>query len=254
MIERMKAGGGADQWTVLRLPAVAEEPSEDYPDPDPLGRAPGEALWPSDWPRQALDRIRANTTPPRNWFALYQQRPTPDEGEMFVPDRIMLRDNFNTSDVVVWVRAWDLAGSEDGDWTVGVLMGRTREKRIVVGHVRRLRGRPEIVMDAIKEQARADTVKVKIVLPVDPGQAGKAQQTYFTKELSGYRLDFSPESGDKETRAEPFAAQVNGHQVEMMVGDWNAAYKEELRSFPNGKCASCKRLIYKKEFREQDIG
>lgn len=39
----------------------------------------------------------------------------------------------------------------------------------------------------------------------------------------------------KQTRAEPFAVQVNNHNVEMIVGDWNATYKEELRSFPNGK-------------------
>lgn len=85
LIERMKAG--ADNWTVVRLTAIAEAPDDLYPDPDPLGRKPGEALWPSAYPVAALDRIRANTLP-RYWSALYQQRPTPDEGEMFVPDRM----------------------------------------------------------------------------------------------------------------------------------------------------------------------
>jgi hypothetical protein len=143
LIERMKAGGDADQWTIVRLPAVAEAPTPEYPEPDPLGRQPGEPPWPSDWPIKALDRIRANTVPTRNWFALYQQKPTPDEGEMFTPDRIALRGEFNTSDVVVWVRGWDLAATVDGDWTVGVLMGKTRDKKIVVANVRRLRGRPD---------------------------------------------------------------------------------------------------------------
>jgi len=55
-------------------------------------------------------------------------------------------------------------------------------------------------------------------------------------------LDFSPESGmkggaglGKQTRAKPFAVQVNNHNVELIVGDWNAAYREELRAFPYGK-------------------
>ena len=139
LIERMKAG--ADNWTIVRLPAIAEAPSEEYPEPDALGRKPGEALWPSHYPVAALDRIRANTLA-RNWSALYQQRPTPDEGEMFVPERITVRRRVD--DVVLWVRAWDLAGSKDGDWTVGVLMGRTASGTIVIGNVNRMRGRPNV--------------------------------------------------------------------------------------------------------------
>ncbi len=243
LIERMKAGDGADQWTIVRLPAIAEEPTKEYPEPDPLGRKPGEALWPASYPIKSLDRIRANTQPPRNWFALYQQRPTPDEGAMFMPDKITVRKDMNTSDVVVWVRAWDLAASLDGDWTAGVLLGRTRSGKVVVGGVRRLRGRPEAVSEAIAAQARLDTVKVKIALPVDPGQAGLAQKEAFVKLLNGFRVDFSPESGDKETRAARFAVQVNNNNVEMIEDTWNAAYREELRSFPNGKYVQgCPRL------------
>jgi hypothetical protein len=39
LIERMKAGGDADQWTIVKLPAIAEED-------DPLGREVGQPLWP----------------------------------------------------------------------------------------------------------------------------------------------------------------------------------------------------------------
>ncbi len=123
----------------------------------------------------------------------------------------------------------------DGDWTAGVLRAATRSGKVVIGHVRRLRGRPEAVSDAIAAQARLDTVKVKIALPVDPGQAGIAQKDAFVKLLNGFRLDFSPESGEKETRAEPFAVQVSNGNVDMMEGEWNAAYVEELRRFPDGK-------------------
>jgi predicted phage terminase large subunit-like protein len=72
-------------------------------------------------------------------------------------------------------------------------------------------------------------------MPQDPGQAGVAQMEFYSRELDGYRVEFSSESGEKVTRAEPFAVQVNNRNVEMLIGDWNAAYREELRSFPNGK-------------------
>jgi hypothetical protein len=62
-----------DEWTVLDLPAVAL--SED----DPLGRQPGEALWPSRYNLTDLDRIRKGVGE-RVWWALYQQQPRPLEG------------------------------------------------------------------------------------------------------------------------------------------------------------------------------
>lgn len=55
------------QWTVLSMPALNEQ---------------GEALWPEWYPVSALERIKA-TVGPREWSALYQQRPQPDEGTFF---------------------------------------------------------------------------------------------------------------------------------------------------------------------------
>lgn len=52
----------------LRLPAIAE-------DDDPLGRSPGEALWPERWPIEALER-RRKATDVYWWNSLYQQRPS----------------------------------------------------------------------------------------------------------------------------------------------------------------------------------
>ena len=66
-------------------------------------------------------------------------------------------------------------------------------------------------------------------------QAGKSQAKSFIKMLSGYAVKAETVSGDKATRAAPFAAQVNVGNVRMLKGDWNKAYIEELRNFPNGK-------------------
>jgi predicted phage terminase large subunit-like protein len=68
----------SEGWQVLSLPAVAE-------DCDPLGRAIGEALWPDDYPLEALARIKEQSGS-REWSALYQQQPTPEEGSIFKID------------------------------------------------------------------------------------------------------------------------------------------------------------------------
>ena len=54
----------------LRLPAIAEAD-------DPLGRLPGEALWPGRWPIERLDRLRLEKDS-HWWHALYQQQPAGD--------------------------------------------------------------------------------------------------------------------------------------------------------------------------------
>ena len=56
-----------DHWRHISLPALAE-------DNDPLGRAPGEALCPERYPREALLKIR-KAVGAAVWQALYQQEP-----------------------------------------------------------------------------------------------------------------------------------------------------------------------------------
>jgi phage terminase large subunit-like protein len=105
------------------------------------------------------------------------QNPVPEEGELFSPDMIGVK--VTAEDVFMWVRAWDLAGSVEGDWTVGVLMGKTRKGSYVVGDIVRFRGRPDTVRDRIVETARMDTKRIKISMPQDPGQAGIHQMEFY---------------------------------------------------------------------------
>jgi hypothetical protein len=53
--------------------------------------------------------------------------------------------------------------------------------------------------------------------------------------LAGYNISSSPETGDKQLRARPFAAQCNVGNVSLAGGGWVDAYRDELRSFPHGK-------------------
>ena len=53
--------------------------------------------------------------------------------------------------------------------------------------------------------------------------------------LAGYDVIAKPESGSKETRAEPVAAQWQAGNFDIVVGDWNEAYLSQLESFPMSK-------------------
>jgi hypothetical protein len=72
LIEEEKGG---EKWVRVTLPAIAE--SDDI-----LGRKPGEPLWPEWYTLKLLEQFRM-TTGPREWSALYQQKPVADEGAYF---------------------------------------------------------------------------------------------------------------------------------------------------------------------------
>lgn len=220
---------GGDKWDVVELPALADSPN------DALGRHEGDALWPARYPLPALRRIR-DTLGPREWSALYQQKPTEAEGNLFKVASIPYLDAA-PSGVTDIVRRWDLAatkdtGGNDPDWTVGVKMGRMDAGRYVILDVIRLRGGPQDVQQAIVNTAHADGYDVRVVIPEDPGQAGKMQSAYLVGLLPGYTVQAVRETGDKATRAAPFAAQLNVGNVSFVRGVWNDALREELRAFP----------------------
>ncbi len=212
------------QWTVLCIQAKCETET------DPLGRQIGDYLWPEWFDRKHWSQFEGS---PRTWNSMFQQRPAPLEGALFKPDKISV-----VAAVPIgtrFVRGWDLAATQDdGAYTAGVKFGVMPDGRWIIADVRRLQGSPDLVEAAIVNAARADGASVKVGLPQDPGQAGKAQVAYLTRQLAGFTVESSPESGDKETRAEPVAAQVNVGNVCMLRADWNDPLISEMRMFPNG--------------------
>jgi predicted phage terminase large subunit-like protein len=219
-----------DPWTVLRLPALAEAD-------DPLGRQPGEALWPEWEDAEAISRKR-RAVGERAFAALYQQQPRSDEGSLFDMSRITLLDIPPATRRQV--RAWDLAATapapgRDPDYTVGLKLGETETGRLVVLDVIRRRARAAEVEMLLAETAKLDGAQTLVGLAQDPGQAGVAQIAYLKRSLSGFEVVATPETGAKLTRAMPAAAQIDSGNLDMVRSLWTDALLAELRSFPDGE-------------------
>lgn len=220
-----------EDWRILRLPALAEEQ-------DPLGRLQGEPLWP-DWENQAALFAKRSLLGDRAWAALYQQRPIDAGSRLFFADRIVVCEDFQCASQGTGVRAWDLAatihsGQNDPDWTVGLKLERDQMGRFMIADVVRVRGTPNQIEELITQTASSDGRNVHISLPEDPGQAGKAQIAYLTRQLAGYHVSSSRESGTKVSRATPVASQIEAGNVMIRRAGWNTAFLDELRSFPFG--------------------
>lgn len=147
------------------------------------------------------------------------------------------------ADVIQWVRCWDLAATEKDDkgdpaYTAGVLMGKRKNGRYVVADVVNKQMSASDVRKTIKLTAQSDRAaykRVRVRLPQDPGQAGKEQAESYIKFLSGFDVTTVAESGTKEARAEPMAAQWQAGNFDIVFGQWNEEYLLQLENFPDGK-------------------
>ncbi len=163
------------------------------------------------------------------------------------------------TDVVKWVRAWDLAATAPGEddesdgmpqamrynsrkddsaYTAGVLLGKRKDGRIFVADVINVRENGADVRKLILNTAASDNAlygNVTVRLPQDPGQAGKDQAQSFVRMLGGFTVTTSLESGNKVTRAEPFSSQWLAGNIDIKVAAWNDEYFRQLENFPVGK-------------------
>lgn len=147
------------------------------------------------------------------------------------------------TDVKTWVRRWDLAATEPSETnpspsaTCSVLMGRRENGKFCIADGINFRSNASVVREHMLNTAAQDRnnfKRVSIVVPQDPGQAGKDQAANIINYLAGYRVKSIRETGPKATRAEPLSAQWQAGNVEIVEGPWVRDYLKEMGAFPGG--------------------
>ena len=210
---------------VLRLPALAHEN-------DPLGRQPGEALWPVRYNRQRL--LKEQSRGEYRWASLYDQTPMPSKAGLF--DVALFQEAGALPEFIRQVRFYDLAvtSKKHSDYSVGLKMAITADEDIYILDVWRAQLRAPDVKDAIIANAQKDGKGVPVRLEAE--KAGIIQLDYLLREkaLRGYGLDAKAPQGDKYTRATPLAARVKAGKVYLVKAAWNKAFLDEVSVFPMG--------------------
>lgn len=227
----------SDTWTHLMLPMEFEPTRKcfiqvtGFEDPR---TEDGELLWPERFSRPAVEQLKETFRSQGGSYAeaaQLQQRPSPRGGGMFK------REHFNVVDVAPTtgrtVRGWDLAATKDrgAAYTVGAKL-RMHGNSLYILDIERRRANPGEVETLLKSTTEADGRQVAQSIPQDPGQAGKAQKARLAGLLHGYNVHFSPETGSKDDRAIPFAAQVEAGNVYVVRAPWNDALFAEAQLFP----------------------
>lgn len=230
---RKQAEGDGDEWVVVEYPAQATH--------DELFRKEGEALHPERYDNEALERIK-RTVGPRVWNALYQQNPTPDEGDYFnkgmfqwygaqdIPDYSEL--NFYT--------AWDLAigEKEQNDYSVGITVGVDKHDRTFVVDIQRGHWGPLELTDRILQVYKTWR---SAITGIERGHIEMTLRPFLEKRIREERLtsfyieELNPGKRDKIARARSIQGRMQQGLVFFRKHcNATAQLVAEMMRFPNG--------------------
>lgn len=208
-------------WDVLDLAAINEK---------------GEALWPEQYPLDALEKIRS-AVGPRDWSALYQQRPSPESGNYFKAEWLRTYETPPPRNTLSIYGASDYAVTADGgDYTVHVVIGIDPGDRMYLLDM--WRGQA-----ASDEWVEAFCDLVKYWKPIgwaeETGQIKAGVGPFLQKRMMErgalvYREAF-PTRGDKAVRAQSIRGRMamSGLYIPKDA-PWRADLVSELMSFPVG--------------------
>ena len=233
---------GGESWKEVCLPALAEEN-------DPIGRVPGEALFPERYNETAIQEIQK--TIGGYWFsALYQQRPSPAEGKIFKRSwfryftiEIHEKEKYYLLHTETGVKRIEsnkcsifqtcdpaATESEQSDYFVLSTWAMTPEKDL-------------LLLDVFRE--RAETTKHEFIMKSQyqlwkPNFQGVENRTFGLNIIQGLKKTGLPirplkADSDKISRAWTVAARYEiGAVYHLLNAPWLADIEKELLDFPNG--------------------
>jgi len=99
--------------------------------------------------------------------------------------------------------------------------------RCAVGGIEILRrGRPALERErAIRQAAEVDVQDVAVRVEQEPASGSKESVEARIRMLAGWNVAADRVTGNKEHRAQPYAAQVQAGNVSLLAGEWNGAFE-----------------------------
>lgn len=227
--------GEPENWHIVNFEAIKEEVEQTFPETctvEPDWRSPGEALCPERFDAVKLNRIKGKVGT-LFWSALYQQRPSPLEGECFKRSWWQFYQELPAEFDQI-VQSWDCAFKETSksDFVVGQVWGKKGAQFYLLDQIRArmdINGTLTAIRTLTAKHPRA-TAKL-----VEDKANGSAVIDLLDRELSGL-IAVQPEGG-KLVRAvaiAPYAQAGNVYLPDPTIAPWIHDYIEEFAVFPNG--------------------
>ena len=219
-------------WTIISLPALA-----DYE--DPLGREPGEPLWPERFDKAHLEQVKKESST-YSWNALYQQKPSVSDRCEWSEDYfegITVKELPKDKKIECWVMTIDPSLGKDkkrGDYSAIVLLGITSDSDVYVVSDLQRRGVGQMVEDALKLASKYNPAVIQV--------EGNGFQELVVPELNrlmptyGNRWNVTSvvNTLNKNFRISSLDSYLRNKELKFVEGPSNTLLINQLREFPNG--------------------
>ncbi len=224
----------ATRTKIINLPAIAEQD-------DPLGRAPGEALWPDGPDRFDEDFLAGQQAlDPIGFSSLYQQRPTVEDGILFRRENVHLYEPGDLPEDLRYYCASDHAVTTEqrSDYSCLVKVGVDRDDHIWLVDAWWQKARTDVVVEAMLTMGSGKTAP--LIWWAEKGHISKSIGPFLKKRMveTGrmFNLVEVTPIGDKEQRAQSISARMALGRVHLPAGRWwTDKAVNELLAFPNGR-------------------
>ncbi len=200
--------------------------------PDPLGREPGQALWPQRFDIKWLERTRRRMGR-YSFEALYQQKPVPTEGGMFKRSWFQIVQvappNLN------WKRGYDLSFAANPDCDPSATLKVAYDKDGVMYIDGCFTGKLNYPLQRkmLLHYIRTET-RTEHGIELSANGHALLQDLRRMPQLFGKKFRVVKVETDKLTRALPWIALAEEGRVRLVAGRWNEDFITEACSFPHG--------------------
>jgi predicted phage terminase large subunit-like protein len=233
IIEQMKAEDG-EQWRVVSFPAFAEPGRDDAHESD--DRREGAALWPDRYNAKRLSTIK-RVVGAYEWAALFQQRPSPSEGAIFLREWWKYYDEspgIMASRMDEIIQSWDMTFKDNtgNDFVVGQTWGKKGADRFLLDQARARMDFPATVKAVCAMKSKWPQANR---IYVEDKANGPAVISILQREIQGL-IPVNPEGG-KVVRANAVTGQIESGNVYLPTPQrvsWIGDFIEECAAFPNG--------------------
>jgi len=252
LLTQMVSEPDSDQWVVVFLPALALEidqypkDEEEYRENllrgiyvplsgDPLGRKPGEPLWPERSDALKINRTRVNMMD-FDFQALFQQLPRLAQGEFFDDEDFPIVEKAPQG--LQWYRYCDLAlgESETSDFNSSIAVALDEKTGDILLRDRiKVRDLEEFLPQIRASMLSDSELKTEWGIESNNFQRLVVKQFLKEKKLVKVLIRGIDADGDKVERARTWQLRAKQGHVKLVRGPWNLDFIREATSFPKGR-------------------
>ncbi len=228
----------SDEWEVISIPFFAEQD-------DCLGRQPGDVLWPEWFNEAKAKEIRfIAETQPRIFAGLYQQRPSPEQGNYFQAEWLLEYSreeyqNLSKKDLLVYGAGdWAVSEEKDADRSCfgGVAMDTDGTLYVLPDLFWKKAAPKELLNNFIDFLARRKPMEFWS----EKGHISKSwgpflREMMLERNVFSHITEVTP-SRNKEVRAQSIRGRMSLGRVKFpSFATWWPQARHELLLFPGGK-------------------